>query len=88
MQRLFRPWYNFKPLYNISSLRRQMDKYLKVILNLIDDALANNSKFRQEGFDDAIIKLLTDEKFDFSNIEVQDEILIFIFGVNKNLIKT
>jgi hypothetical protein len=90
MQRLFRVWYNYKPLYKCSSLFKLINNVLYVPFHqTYENIHKENAHLRvMDESNDAESKVFINQlmnlKNRFSDIEVQHEILTFIVAVSIN----
>jgi cytochrome P450 len=82
MKRMFSPWYNFKPLYKMSSLRRTMDRYLKTLYENIENIREANVKSPNGLLKDIVINVLMSPNNNFDDEEFRDEVTTFIMAVS------
>jgi cytochrome P450 len=82
MKRMFRPWYNIKLLYRLSPLYRELNRNYTALVTILDDIRSNNRKCPNTEQPDIVLNLLTNPNLDFTDEEIRDEMITFIFGVS------
>ncbi|KAG5684357.1 hypothetical protein PVAND_013592 [Polypedilum vanderplanki] len=80
MKRMFSPWYNFKPLYKLSSLCKKLDEYFKILMENIENIKKSHFESSEGIHKDIVINLLMDKNNNFSEEELKDELITFIFA--------
>jgi cytochrome P450 len=82
MKRMFSPWFNFEPLYNMSSLRRTMDYFRKMMHDNIEVIRSANKDSPNTTLKDIVINLMMDPKNNFKAGEFRDEMATFLMAVS------
>ncbi|KAG5684358.1 hypothetical protein PVAND_013593 [Polypedilum vanderplanki] len=80
MKKMFSPWYNFKPLYKLTSISRQMEQYYQVLVDIIEEVKQIHRVSPNTDMKDTVINVLMNSKYKFDDDEIRDEIATFIFA--------
>ncbi|KAG5681840.1 hypothetical protein PVAND_011248 [Polypedilum vanderplanki] len=80
MKKVVRPWYNIKILFKNSSLRHQMEYYYERLLRILNDIKTNNLQNPNTKLPDLVLNLLMKSKNNFTEEEIRDEMITFIYA--------